>query len=114
MRIFQKTFFAAAVALFSASMAMADPIEGNWRTQSGENAKISKCGGSFCIKLTTGQYNGSNIGRLKGSNGKYSGTVTDPSDDRQYRGSATVSGNSMKLTGCALRVFCQTQNWRKF
>lgn len=43
------SFFAAAIVLTSTSIAFADPIEGNWKTQSGETAKIGKCGSSFCI-----------------------------------------------------------------
>ncbi|MEO1141655.1 MAG: DUF2147 domain-containing protein [Pseudomonadota bacterium] len=113
----KRTFsIACAAALFAASTTFAlsaEPIEGTWKTQSGENAKISKCGSSFCIKLTTGQYTGKQIGKLKGSGAEYKGTVTDPEDDREYSGNAKVSGKSMKLQGCALRVFCQTQTWKK-
>ena len=113
----KRTFsIACAAAVFTASTTFAlsaEPIEGTWKTQSGENAKISKCGSSFCIKLTTGQYTGKQIGKLKGSGAEYKGTVTDPEDDREYSGNANVSGKSMKLQGCALRVFCQTQTWKK-
>jgi len=101
-----------AMAAASAAFA-AEPIVGNWRTQSGEAAKISKCGSSFCITLASGKYSGKRIGRLKGSGGKYAGTITDPTDDKKYSGSARVSGSSMKLRGCALKVFCKTQNWKK-
>jgi len=95
------------------TLAFADPIEGNWRTQSGETAKIGKCGGAYCITVQTGQHAGKRIGRMERTGAEYKGTITDPADNRTYRGSASVSGSSMKLTGCALRVFCRTQNWRK-
>lgn len=97
----------------SGSAFAADPIVGKWRTQSGERAAIAKCGGSYCIRLTSGKYSGKTIGRLKGSGGKYAGTITDPTDDKKYSGNATVSGASMKLRGCALKIFCKTQNWKK-
>ena len=111
-RLAAGTFVAASMA-FSTQALAADPIEGNWRTESGEKAAISKCGGSFCIKLTTSQHAGKTIGRLKGGNGKYAGTITDPSDDKKYSGSASVRGSSMKLKGCALKIFCKTQSWKK-
>lgn len=107
------TFFAAAIMLSSSSLAFADVIQGNWKTQSGETAKISKCGGSFCIKLQTGKYKGQSIGKMKASGGKYVGTITDPADNKEYSGSATVSGSNMKMTGCALKIFCKTQSWKK-
>lgn len=107
------TFFAAAIMLSSSSFAFADAIQGNWKTQSGETAKISKCGGSFCITLKTGKYSGQRIGKMKASGGKYVGTITDPADNKEYSGSATVSGSNMKMTGCALKIFCKTQSWKK-
>lgn len=107
------TFFAAAIVLTSSSMAFADQIEGNWKTQSGETAKIGKCGSSFCITLKTGQYSGQRIGKMKAKSGKYVGTITDPADNKEYSGSATIAGSKMKMTGCALKIFCKTQKWNK-
>lgn len=94
--------------------ALADPIEGNWRTQSGETAAISSCGGGFCITLKTGAHAGKQIGKMnaKGSS-KYTGSITDPSDDKTYSGSATLNGASMKMTGCALKIFCKSQTWNR-
>jgi uncharacterized protein (DUF2147 family) len=103
----------ALVFLTMAGGALADPIEGNWRTQAGSTAAIAPCGGEFCIKLTSGAHSGKSIGRMKASGGGYTGTVTDPAEDKTYSGSATVSGSSLKLTGCALKIFCRSQTWRK-
>lgn len=104
---------AIGVVAISGMAAFADPIVGMWKTQAGENAKISKCGGSFCIVLKTGTHSGKNIGKLAGSNGKYSGTITDPADDKTYTGSAKVAGASLKLKGCVMKILCKTQNWKK-
>ncbi len=106
-------FFAASIVFASTSFAFADPIEGNWKTQSGETAKIASCGSSYCITLKTGQYAGQRIGKMKASGGQYVGTVTDPADNKEYSGSASLSGSKMKLKGCALKIFCKTQNWKK-
>ncbi|MGI9366211.1 MAG: DUF2147 domain-containing protein [Rhizobiaceae bacterium] len=103
-----------ALSLMTSTSAFADnSIVGNWKTQSGETAGIAKCGNAFCITVKTGQYAGKRIGRMTGKNGSYSGTIVDPSDSKEYSGSAKVSGSNMKLRGCALKIFCKTQNWRK-
>ena len=103
---------ASALAISGTSHA-ADPIAGNWKTQSGETARIAACGSSYCITLSTGKYAGKRIGRMKKSGASYSGTITDPTDGKQYSGSAKIKGKGMKMKGCALKIFCKTQNWRK-
>lgn len=103
----------ALVFFTMAGSALADPIEGSWRTAAGSTAAIAACGGEFCIRLTSGAHSGKAIGRLKADAGGYSGTVTDPAEDKTYSGSATVSGRTLKLTGCAMKIFCRTQNWTK-
>lgn len=113
MKRFVATLFASGLLAATAAPAYADVIVGNWKTESGETAAIAKCGGSFCIKLKTGTYAGKSIGKMTGGNGEYKGTITDPADDREYSGSAKVSGASMKMKGCALKIFCQTQTWKK-
>ncbi|MEP1206770.1 MAG: DUF2147 domain-containing protein [Rhizobiaceae bacterium] len=105
---------ALATLAFGATISQAaEPIVGNWKTESGETAAIGACGGSYCITLKTGQYAGKRIGRMKGSGKSYSGTITDPSDGKQYSGSAKIGGSSLKLRGCALKIFCKTQKWSK-
>ena len=116
MKPYVKSLAGAAVlaaALGLSSAAHAEAIVGKWKTQSGETAAIAKCGGSYCVTLRTGKYAGKRIGKMKGAGGSYKGSITDPSNDRNYSGSAKVSGKSMKMRGCALKVFCRTQTWRK-
>jgi uncharacterized protein (DUF2147 family) len=109
----RKLVTVAAMTVFFTGTAFAeDMIVGNWKTQSGETAAISG-NGTYTITLKTGKYAGKNIGSMTGSDGKYSGTITDPADDKKYSGSARVAGNSMKMKGCALKVFCKTQTWGK-
>ena len=104
-------FFAAIIS--AGSVWAADPIEGTWKTEAGESALIGKCGSAYCITVTTGKHAGKQVGKMSGGNGSYSGTITDPADDKQYSGSAEVKGNGMKLKGCALKIFCKTQRWQK-
>lgn len=104
---------ATALVMAFAAPAAADVIEGNWKTQSGETAAISACGGSYCIKLKTGKYAGKQIGKLSGSNGSYSGSITDPANDKTYSGSGSISGKSMKMKGCVAKILCRSQTWTK-
>ncbi|MDX3927382.1 MAG: DUF2147 domain-containing protein [Shinella sp.] len=110
----RKWLTAAAITLAASGSALAaEPIEGNWRTASGETAAIAKCGGSFCITLKTGKHAGKRIGRLDGSGADYSGTITDPADDKTYSGSGSVSGSSLRMKGCVLKVLCKSQTWSR-
>jgi uncharacterized protein (DUF2147 family) len=109
-----RRLFAAAVFSASATYALAaEPIEGNWKTASGETAAISACGGSFCVTLKTGKYSGKRIGKMDGSGNDYSGEITDPAEDKTYSGYGTVSGNRLKMKGCVMSVFCKSQTWTR-
>ena len=105
---------AAAILVSSVTVAQAAaPIVGNWTTASGETAKIAPCGNSFCTIIATGKNKGKRIGQMSGSGASYSGQITDPSNGKTYEGTAKVSGNSLRLTGCALKVFCRSQTWTR-
>ncbi|GGD12968.1 DUF2147 domain-containing protein [Aureimonas glaciei] len=103
----------AALLLAVAGAQAAEPVVGKWKTASGETASIAACGGAYCITLLTGESKGRQIGKMSGSGEKYSGEITDPKADKTYAGSATVTGASMKLTGCALKIFCKSQTWSR-
>ena len=108
-----KTFALAAFAALAGTHAFADPIAGNWRLENGVTANIAACGSAFCIRLTSGAFSGRQIGRVTPDGDRYVGTLVDPTDDREYRGTATVSGASLEMEGCALRVFCRSQTWQR-
>lgn len=109
----RKLIVAGALVAAMAAPALADPIEGNWKTKSGETAKISQCGGSFCVKLMTGTHKGKQIGKLKANGSKYVGSITDPAKDKTYKGDGTLSGNTLKMRGCVLSVLCRSENWSR-
>ncbi|MDA4848107.1 DUF2147 domain-containing protein [Hoeflea poritis] len=107
---------AAAVFLLVAltvTTFAADPIVGDWRTQSGETAAIAPCGGgNFCVTLKTGTYAGTKIGTLANTGGRYKGKITDPATNKTYTGKASISGTQMKMQGCVLGgLICQAQTW---
>jgi uncharacterized protein (DUF2147 family) len=105
---------AAATLIAMAGAAYADPIEGNWRTDSGETVAIAG-GGSFTITVKTGKHAGKRIGTFNADGGgKYSGQITDPKTDKTYTGKASLSGNALKMSGCVFGgLICQSQNWKR-
>ncbi|MDX8463980.1 DUF2147 domain-containing protein, partial [Mesorhizobium humile] len=92
----------------------ADPIEGNWKTQAGSTAAIAGSS-TFSITLKSGKYSGKKIGSFKAAgDNKYTGTITDPETDKTYSGKATLSGASLKMSGCVLGgLICKSQTWHK-
>jgi uncharacterized protein (DUF2147 family) len=111
----RRIVLALGVTALMAGAAYADPIEGNWKTQSGETAAIAGCGGAFCIRLKTGEYSGQSIGKMTASgDGKYTGEITRPSTGKTYSGKASLSGNSLKMSGCVLGgLICESQTWSR-
>lgn len=107
------TILAAAAFLMGSTAFAAEAIEGNWKTASGETAVIAKCGSAFCVTLKTGQHAGKQIGKMSGTGNSYSGEITDPANDKTYSGSGTVSGNSLSMKGCVLKVLCKSQTWTR-
>ena len=110
---FMKRIALLTALLISGQALAAENIEGNWKTQSGETATIASCGSAFCVTLKTGKHAGKQIGRMSGSGNEYSGEITDPANDKTYSGSGSVSGNSLKMKGCVLKVLCKSQTWTR-
>jgi uncharacterized protein (DUF2147 family) len=113
--MFRRVSLALAATLIMAGAAWADPIEGDWKTAAGSTAGISSCGGSFCIKLKTGEHAGKSIGTLNAAgDNKYTGNITDPANDKTYSGKATLAGSSLKMSGCVFGgLFCKSQTWHR-
>jgi len=103
----------AAFALFATAGIAAEPIEGSWKTASGETAVIGSCGGAYCVTLKTGQHAGRQIGKLAGSGGTYNGEITDPANNKTYSGSGAVNGDTLKMKGCVMKILCKTQTWSR-
>ena len=104
----------AAMTMATAAAGFAaEPIVGNWKTATGATAEIAPCGGAFCVTLKTGKHAGKRIGNLSGTDGSYSGEITDPETDKTYSGSGAVSGNSLKMKGCVLKILCKSQTWSR-
>lgn len=126
----KRTILAAAIGIMAAGVVhAADPAVGTWKTQVDDGAyahvELSPCGAQICgtIKRTfndTGEYKSPNIGKqlvigmAPDGKGNYAGKVWRPSNDKIYIGKMTVSGNSLKLSGCvAGGLLCSKQNWTR-
>ena len=109
-----RALIVAAALVFGANTAFAEePIVGKWKTLDGDTAIISPCAGGYCMTLKDGKYAGRQIGQMRGSGNNYVGQITDPVANKTYSGSGTVTGNKIKMQGCALKVFCKSQTWTR-
>ena len=124
-----KKFALAAAFGLIATAASADPIEGLWQTQPDEGAfayvQIGPCGNAYCGTITRtfkdkAEFDSPNKGKqividmVPQGGGSYKGQVLRPADNKIYNGKATVSGNSMALSGCvAGGLICKKQNWAR-
>lgn len=104
----------AAILAMSGTVALADPIEGMWKTGDDALVKISNCGGSFCVDVADGKYKGKRSGKLKpDGKGGYSGKLKQFSTGISFTGNATVSGSTIKLIAKKFGMVVKRDTWRK-
>lgn len=115
-----------AATLFAASTAIADPVEGIWRTQEGENGgyahvKVSPCGDKICGEIVKILNNSdtTDVGRKiiwdmsASGGGKYSGgKIFAPDNGKTYKSKMALSGDALKVSGCVLGI-CRSQTWKR-
>lgn len=112
-----------AAMLVLPSAASAQSLLGTWTRDTGASKiTFAACGPAICgtiswLKDTSGK---AKVGQRVFSNvketgpGKYAGTAIDPEDGKQYNGSITVTGNTMKGGGCVLGgLYCRTVNYTR-
>jgi uncharacterized protein (DUF2147 family) len=105
-----KVGLAAIAVLTMTGAAWADPIEGTWKRQNGGLITYAGSGTKFCGTVMTGKYKGQSIGCMNGSNGTYKGEVNKLDEGKTYTGKASVSGNSLSLSGCVLGgLICKSE-----
>jgi uncharacterized protein (DUF2147 family) len=111
----RKLILAGAMAGLFNVPALADQIEGNWRTGSGGSVQVYGCGGAYCIKVTAGEHSGRQIGKLSKNGDKYTGRITDPANDKTYNGAAWFSGaNTLNMRGSVLGgLIGRTDKWTR-
>lgn len=126
-----KTMTTALAALvLSAGAALADPVEGTWKTQPGDDGnyahvKITTCGNQICGTLGKGfdsagkNIDSPNIGKkmiwnmnVDGGGAYSGGKIWAPDRDKTYNSKMSLSGNTLKVSGCVLGI-CRSQTWTR-
>ncbi|MEZ5810920.1 MAG: DUF2147 domain-containing protein [Rhizobiaceae bacterium] len=109
-----RLILAAIASIAMTATAMADPIEGMWKTGDNVLIKISACGGKFCVDVADGDYKGKRSGKLGPEGGNvYRGTLKQFSTGISFSGTATLQGNSMKMVAKKLGITVKTDTWRR-
>lgn len=126
----KKPLIIAAALACAAIPALADPVEGRWRTQPDDNGntgivEIAACGNRFCGTLTASQdasggaMASENIGRRivwdmePRGNGSYrDGRIWAPDRDQTYSSRMDLAGDRLTVAGCVLFI-CREQTWTR-
>ncbi|CUH66745.1 hypothetical protein TG4357_02614 [Thalassovita gelatinovora] len=124
----KKLVLAAVLSLAGAGAALADPVEGIWKTQvdDGSYAHItmSTCGDSYCGVISrtfnaSGEYKSANVGKKlvwdmkPQGNGSYKkGKIWQPSTDKIYSSKMSLKGNVLNVSGCVGPI-CKKQTWNR-
>ncbi len=127
---------AAAVA-GSAPAKPPPPIVGLWRTPDNATVRIDACGAAYCGWLVDSDEitedpdlrdennpspalrsrplkNLKILSDLALKDSAWSGVIYNPDDGRTYGGALQLSGpNLLHLRGCAIRLLCRTESWRR-
>jgi len=121
---------ACAATLALAGAALADPLEGMWRTVPDDNGnsgliQVAPCGNALCGTLVRAfDANGNemasaNVGRMIISetrprgNGEYRGKVWSPDRDQTYNSRLQLTGDTLSVSGCVLGVCRDGGTWQR-
>lgn len=115
-----------------AGPALADPIEGLWKTSPDDHGDIgfiqmAQCGNTYCGKLVRAQNKAgqqitpNTIGRkivwnvASSGQGAYSGRIYAPDRDKEYVSKLKLSGSTLKVSGCVMGgLLCREGGtWKK-
>ncbi len=125
-------FILTTVAVLWAGAALADPVEGMWKTKPDDNGNygyvtIKPCADKLCgtlIKAFTSEGKdrvSDNIGKqivwdmVAGGAGSYTdGQVWAPDRDKTYSASMQMTGDMLSVSGCVLGgLICRAQDWTR-
>ncbi len=116
--------------ILAASCAAADPIEGIWKTQPGDegnfgHVQIAMCDDLICgvlIRADNGageEIDSDNIGRnlvwamkVKGDGRYRDGKIWAPDRDKTYNSKMSLDGDVLSVSGCVL-IICRDQTWTR-
>ncbi len=128
----RKTGLMIAFIAGFAAPALADPVEGIWKTQPGDegsfaHVRIEPCGQKICgyihrtFDASGKEAKSDNIGKrmiwdmTPRGNGAYAGgKIWAPDRDKTYKSKMQLSGNNLKVSGCVLGgMICRGQTWTR-
>ncbi len=120
-----------AVLVCGAGAALADPVEGVWKTKPDDNGnfghvQVKACGPAFCGTLIK-SFDGSgavmqsdNIGKqiiwdmVAFPDGLYDdGKIWSPDRDKTYNSDMTLSGDKLAVRGCVLGICRDGGTWTR-
>lgn len=124
-----KHLLAAAFTLL-ATAAVADPLEGLWRTAPDDNGntgliQVAPCGDALCGILVRAygpdgaEIASPNLGRhiiwdtRPQGGGEYRGRVYAPDRDQEYRSRLILSGDQLSVSGCVLGICREGGVWTR-
>lgn len=128
---FGMRFLLTAVFVLAAGAAMADPVEGTWKTKADDNGnfghvQIVPCGPAFCGTLVKAfdasgaQIASPNIGKrivwdmvAEGGGAYGDGKVWSPDRDKTYSSKMQLSGNSLSVSGCVFGICRDGGTWTR-
>jgi len=130
MRIRAGLAVALALAAAMAGAAQADPVEGVWQTQPGDDGgfghvRIAPCDAALCGTLvraygSDGRARDSDtLGRRivwdmvpQGGGAYGGGKIWAPDRDKTYASKMTLAGDRLKVSGCVFGI-CRSQTWAR-
>ncbi|MBO9472497.1 DUF2147 domain-containing protein [Shimia sp. R10_1] len=121
----------AGLMCAGATAALADPVEGTWKTQPGDtggylHVKIASCGSAICGNIDKAfDANGQVVSNYEhqgkkmlwdmgaDGGGAYSGgKIWAPDADKTYNSKMTLKGSTLTVKGC-VAVICRGQDWTR-
>lgn len=122
----KKILMGLAGLMLSATAALADPVEGSWRSPTNDEGKsitvnVVTCSSGICgvIQSVNGGGDQSLVGKTmiwgmqaKGGGRYDGGRIWAPDQDKTYNGRLTLQGSSLKIEGCVLGI-CRGETFRR-
>ena len=126
-----KALLLAAALSLAAGAALADPVEGTWKTKPDDNGnfgyvQIKPCGPAFCGTLIKAfgsdgkEMASDNIGKqivwdmVAYPDGLYDdGQVWSPDRNKTYSADMTLNGSTLSVRGCVLGICRDGGTWTR-
>lgn len=100
------------VTTIAAPAFAAEAIVGSWKRSNGTVISFAACGtDKYCGTVMTGPHKGKSMGYMSGKDGSYKGEVNKLDEGKTYTGKASVSGNTLSMSGCVLGgLICKSES----